>query len=65
MDMSYKNKKHPHYNYTQQITLSKPLQIQTLKPKKYLRCINALQSDDGHMLPILTNYKVIDHTLTY
>ena len=33
--------------------------------KKYLKWINELQSDDGHMLPILTNCKVIHHRLTY
>ena len=44
-------------NYTSysfhKITLREP--IQTQQPKEYLKWFNDLQSDDGQMLPILTN----------
>ena len=38
--------------------------MQTTQPKKYLRWTNDLR-DNGHMLPIPINYKVIRHTLPY
>ena len=47
-----------------QIRLREPLEIQTIQAKKYLKLTNEL-GYDGHMLPILINYNVIHHTLTY
>ena len=38
--------------------------IQTTQPKNYLKYTNVF-GYAGHMLPILINYKVIHHTLTY
>ena len=35
-----------------------------MQPKKYLKYTNEF-GYAGHMLPILVNYKVIQHTLTY
>ena len=64
MDMSYKKKK-TNYVSSNISNYREPLQIQTLRPKKYLKYSSELQSDNGHMLPILTNFKVIHHTLTY
>ena len=62
MDMSYKANSMSYK--INQITLKIPLQIQTIQPKKYLQRINEVQSGDGHLLPILINYKVA-HTLTF
>ena len=44
-----------------QIRLREPLEIQTIHPKKYLKLTNEL-GYDGHMLPILINYKVVCYT---
>ena len=38
-----------------QIRLREPLELQTIQPKKYLKCTNAL-GYEGHMLPILVSY---------
>ena len=47
--MSYRQKSGIKLDRLHQITLRTQLQIQTLQPKKYLKCINELQSDDGHI----------------
>ena len=44
--------------------MREPLETQTIQPKKYLKLINEL-GYNGHMLPILINFKVIHHTLGY
>ena len=64
-DMGYRLKKLHEVQYLKLITLRELLHIQTLQPKMCLKWINELQSDSGHILPIVTNYKVIQHTLTY
>ena len=46
------------------IRLREPLEIHTIQSKKCLKLTNEL-GYDGHMLPILINYKVSHHTLTY
>ena len=47
-----------------QIRLREPLEIQTIQPKKYMKYAIEFRYD-GQMLPILINYMVIHHTLTY
>ena len=47
-----------------QIRLREPLEIQTIRPKNYLKWTNEL-GDDGHLIPIHIKCKVIRHTLTY
>ena len=47
-----------------QIKIREPLEIQSTQRKKYLKWTNELEYN-GHMIPILINYKVIHHTLTY
>ena len=47
-----------------QIRLREPLDIQTIQPKNDMKY--ATESGyAGHMLPILINYMVIHHTLSY
>ena len=52
------------YTKINQIRLREPIEIQTIHHKKYLKLTNEL-GYDRHMLPMLINYKVIHHTLTY
>ena len=47
-----------------QIRLREPLDIQTVQPKKYMKYAKEF-GYAGQMLPILINYMVIHHTLTY
>ena len=47
-----------------QIRLWEPLEIQTEQPKKYRKYVKEF-GYAGQMLPIVINYMVIHHTLTY
>ena len=47
-----------------QIRLREPLEIKTIKPKKYMEYAKEF-GYASHMLPILINYMVIHHTMTY
>ena len=47
-----------------QIRLWEPLEIQTVQPKNDMKYDKEF-GYTGHMLPILINYMVIHHTLTY
>ena len=47
-----------------QIRLREPLEIQTIQPKKYTKYVKEF-GYASHMLPILINYIVMHHTLTY
>ena len=47
-----------------QIRLWEPLETQTIQPIKYIKYAKEF-GYAGHMLPILINYMVIHHTLTY
>ena len=38
--------------------------IKSIQPKTYFKWTDELEYN-GHMLPMLINYQVIDHTLTY
>ena len=62
-DMRYKNTNFMSYKKSN-IRSREPLEIQTIRPNKYLKWTNELEYN-GHILPILINYKVIRHTLTY
>ena len=63
-DMSYKNI--ITWAKINQIRLREPLEIQTIQPKKYMKYAKEF-GYAGHMLvlPILNNYMLIHHTLTY
>ena len=45
------------------IRLREPLEIQTIRPKKYMKYAKEFMYA-GLMLPLLINYMVIHHTLT-
>ena len=47
-----------------QIRLREPLEIQTIQPKMYMKYAKEF-GYVGQMQPILINYMVIHHTLTY
>ena len=66
MNMSYKYNKKSKIHELQRIKLHKRtiIQMETLQHIKYLKWINELQSNNGHMQHLLNNYKVIYHTLT-
>ena len=60
--MSYKNI--IRWAKIKQIRLREPLDIQTIQPKKHMKYAKEF-GFAGHLLPILINYMVIHHTLTY
>ena len=47
-----------------QIRLGEPLEIETIQPNKDMKYVKEF-GYAVHMLPILINYKIIHHTLTY
>ena len=47
-----------------QIRLRESLELQAIQPEKYMKYAEEF-GHAGHMLPILINYMVIHHTLTY
>ena len=61
-DMSYKNI--ITWAKINQIRLWEPLDTQTIQPKKYIKYAKEF-GYAGQMLPILINYMVIHHALTY
>ena len=46
------------------IRLREPLEVQTIQHQNYLKWTYEFRYD-GQILPMLINYKVIHHTLTY
>ena len=61
-DMSYKNI--ITWDKINQIRWWEPLETQTIQPKKYMKYAKEF-GYAGQMLPILINYMIIQHTLTY